>query len=61
MKLKEMQAQIEQFNESHDSILKGIREDIKEHNKAINSLVDEYQKRVEWYIEEFKRNINKLI
>jgi len=58
---KEMQAQVKQLNKSHEKILKGIREDIKEHNKAIDSLVEDYQKRTEWYIEEFKRQINKLI
>jgi len=58
---KEMKAQVKQLNESHEKILKGIREDIKEHNKAIDSLVEDYQKRTEWYIEEFKRQINKLI
>ena len=58
---KEMQAQIKQLNESHEKILKDVRKDIKEHNKAIDSLVEDYQKRTEWYIEEFKRQINKLI
>ena len=52
--------QIKQLEKKNKKLLDGIRKDIEEHNKAIDSLVEDYQRRVEWDIDEFKRQINKI-